>query len=270
MKDEGMDASNAAELKEKYEEIARSLDYNTTACDYNLRELEIDTAAAWMKDGDRVLDVGCGLGYAVTQYALRHKVEAHGLDYAENMVAGARQLLEKNFPQLKVSVTFVHASVCQTPFPDNHFDVVSSSRCLMALLDWELQKEALKEIHRILKPGGVMALMEGTMEGLERLNEMRSRFGLPAIDATGKDRLFTRKFVEAELLEYCGGMFALEKIQRFGMYYFLTRVAHPLLAAPESPKYDAKINDIARAIAKVIPDYEGLGHLAAFMFRKKT
>jgi len=53
------------------------------------------------------------------------------------------------------------------------------------------------------------------------------------------------------------------------MYYFLSRVVHPLLVAPEAPRYDAPINRIALDIARQIPDFMGLGHLVAFILRKR-
>ena len=157
----------------------------------------------------------------------------------------------------------------ELPYPDNHFDVVSSSRCLMALLEWQRQQNALLEIHRVLKPGGVLVLMEGTIEGLERLNAWRARFALEAIAADGRDRLFTRKFQEAELLDFCAPHYDLVRVQRFGMYYFLTRIVQPLLVAPEQPRYDHRLNEVARRIAAVCPDFEGLGHLVAFVFQKR-
>jgi len=262
-------SKEASELKERYEQIAGTLDYKTTACDYNLRELEIDTGADYMYDGCKILDVGCGLGYAAVQYAARFKIEAHGIDYASNMIKGAKELLSRSAVSLLGTVNFHEASVLELPFNDGFFDVVTSSRCLMALLDWELQKKALKEINRVLKPGGVLVLMEGTFEGLERLNEARRKFGLDDIAADGKDRLFTRKFSERELIDFCKPLFSLERIQRFGMYYFITRVIQPLLVAPEKPRYEHKLNEIARQIARVYPDFEGLGHLVAFAFVKR-
>lgn len=84
--------TDADELKRRYEEFAKSLDYRTTASDYHLRELEINTAAGYMRDGMAILDVGCGLGYAVSQYASRFRLAAHGVDYSQNMVEGARTL----------------------------------------------------------------------------------------------------------------------------------------------------------------------------------
>ena len=139
----------------------------------------------------------------------------------------------------------------------------------MALLDWDLQKKALIEIHRVLKPGGLYVMMEGTFDGLERLNDMRTRFGLDSIAADGKDRLFTLKFRESELLEFIRPYYALQHTQRFGMYYFLTRVVQPLLVAPDRPNYDHKLNEVAREIAKLVPDFEGLGHLVGFVLSKR-
>lgn len=262
--------ADTVELKRRYDEIAQTLDDKTTACDYNLRELEIDTAASCMKDGDRILDIGCGLGYAVTQYAGRKKVEAHGIDYSEKMIGATWELYHNNRPSLLGTVDFQAANVLELPYENNHFDVVSSSRCLMALLDWELQKKALVEVARVLKPGGTLVLMEGTFEGLDKLNQVRKNFGLEPIAAGGRDRLFTLKFHEQQLLDFCRSLYNCERIQRFGMYYFLTRVVHPLLVAPELPGYNHKINEIAREIARVIPDFEGLGHLVAFVLTKKA
>lgn len=256
-------------LKQRYEDIALTEDYNTTASDYQLRELEIDTGSEYIKDGDKVLDVGCGLGYAVIQYATRFKAEVWGLDYAANMVKVAQDLIKKNNPELKGTAQFKEGSVAELPFEDNTFDVVTSSRCLMALLDWEMQKQALKDIHRVLKPGGKLVLMEGTFDGLERLNNARVKFDLDPIAADGKDRLFTLKFHEKELLDFCSSIYDLKATKRFGMYYFLARIVQPLLVAPEKPSYDHKINEVARKISKFFPDFEGLGHLVAFVLQKK-
>lgn len=256
-------------LKDRYDTFALSRDYRTTASDYQLREIEIDTGAAYMHDGMVTLDVGCGLGYAVTQYAQRHDIAAHGIDYSENMIAGAKELLDKTYPQVVPRVSFRHASVLELPYADNHFDVITSHRCLMALLDWEKQKAALREIHRVLKPGGVLVLMEGTFEGLERLNDARGKVGLEPIAPDGRDRLITLKFHERELTDYCRPFYVHENTHRFGMYYFLTRVVQPLLVAPERPSYDHKINAVARELAKFFPDLDGMGHLVAFVFSKR-
>lgn len=260
---------DSLELKARYDKFAESLDYKTTACDYQLRELEIHLGASYMTDGQRVLDVGCGLGYAPVQYASINNVEAHGIDYSDKMIDGAKRLIDETKPTLRGTVEFQHASVLELPFVACSFDVVTSSRCLMALLDWELQQKALVEIHRVLKPGGLYIMMEGTFDGLDRLNEMRLRCKLDPIAADGKDRLFTLKFHERELLDFVKPLYVHEHTRRFGMYYFLTRIVQPLLVEPDKPSYDHKLNEVAREIAKMFPDFEGLGHLVGFILSKR-
>lgn len=254
------------ELKNRYENFAKSGDVTTTASDFHLRDLEIDFGLEHIRDGDRVLDVGCGPGVALARYALERKIAAFGIDYAENMVDFAKKHLAEVAPNLGIDVQV--ASVMELPFPDNHFDVVTSHRCLMALLDWERQKLALMEIRRVLKPGGVLVLMEGTHDGIERLNNWRQRFDLPEIDPAGRDRLITLKFREKELLDFVAPHYQLQRIKRWGMYYFLTRIVQPLLVSPEKPSYSHKLNEVAKQIARLIPDLNELGHLVGFSLRK--
>jgi ubiquinone/menaquinone biosynthesis C-methylase UbiE len=254
-------------LKQRYDEIARTLDDNTTACDYQLRDLEIQLGLESIRDGDVVLDVGCGLGVALRRYASERRIEAYGIDYSGPMVDGAKVRLEQAAPEL--AIEFREASVLDLPYDDETFDVVTSHRCLMALLDWELQKQALVEIRRVLKTGATLVLMEGTFDGTDRLNFFRRHFGLPEIDPGGRDRLLTLKFHERELLEFVEPLYDVQRVQRFGMYYFLTRVVQPLLVAPDPPSYDHPLNAIAKEIARVVPDFEQMGQLAGFVLRKR-
>jgi ubiquinone/menaquinone biosynthesis C-methylase UbiE len=254
-------------LRKRYEEIALSGDERTTACDFNLRELEIAFALEHMRDGDVVLDIGCGPGVALRSYATQRRIKAHGIDYAENMVAFARDKTREVAPHLDIDIR--QADVLDLPYADGTFDMVTSSRCLMALLEWERQKRALVEVHRVLKPAGQLILMEGTFEGLARLNAYRAKFGLSEIEADGRARLCTLKFHEAELLDFCRKYFDHKESKRFGMYYFLTRIVQPLLVAPEAPRYDHKLNEIAKRIALEFPDLDGMGHLVGFVLQKR-
>lgn len=255
-----------ATLRARYDQIAREEDERGTACDFHLRDLEIELGKEYIRDGDHVLDVGCGFGVALREYGTSRRIRAAGIDYSERMIEAAQRTLEQTAPELEVELCA--ASVTDLPYDDETFDVVTSHRCLMALLVWERQQQALREIHRVLKPGGTLVLMEGTFEGVDRLNEFRRRFGLPEIDPSSRDRLFTLKFHEQQLLEFVEPLYELLRIQRFSMYYFLTRIVQPLLVAPEAPRYDHPLNDVARRVARSVPEFGEIGHLAGFVLRK--
>jgi ubiquinone/menaquinone biosynthesis C-methylase UbiE len=260
-------SSDERELRRRYEEIALSGDDTTTACDFHLRDLEIAFAEEFIRERDVLLDVGCGPGVALRAYGESRAITGYGIDYAENMVGLARRRLEECVPELDLHVQ--QASVTALPFPDGKFDVVTSHRGLMALLDWKRQQQALLEIRRVLKPGGLLILREGTLDGVARLNRWRRAFGLSEIDPSGRDRLYTRKLVEEELLEFIAPHYELLRTQRFGMYYFLTRIVQPLLVAPDPPRYDHPLNAVAREIAGKFPDLDGMGHLVGFALRKR-
>jgi len=184
------------------------------------------------------------------------------------MIEAAHQLMN-GFP-LKGRADFLVADVTHLNFRVSSFDVVISQRCLLNLPSREKQWKAMGEISRILKRGGRYLMIEGTLQGLRNLNRMREMFGLEAIPANAPNYNWcSNKFDEDEMLEVTGRLFAeLEYVQRFGMYYFISRIIHPLLVSPEQPRYDARINEIARRICSRIPNYDDLGGAALFVFRR--
>jgi ubiquinone/menaquinone biosynthesis C-methylase UbiE len=95
----------------------------------------------------RVLDVGCGSGWAtrlLAEYAVNGRVT--GIDISDEMVNLARES-SRSHPNTDFEV----ASAEQLPFPDNEFTHAFSMESLYYYLNIP---KALKEIQRVLKPGG--------------------------------------------------------------------------------------------------------------------
>jgi ubiquinone/menaquinone biosynthesis C-methylase UbiE len=253
---------------QQYYRVRASTGRYATSPDFNLREIEIEYLSRWLRDGVRVLDVGCGNGYSTLCFGSRFCSSFTGIDFVTEMVGKAESFAQEF--QLKGQVEFKVGDATALEFPDAAFDIVVSERCLLNLPTREMQWQAMRESARVLKHGGLYLMLEGTLQGLHRLNELRSKFNLepiPVADPTYN--WFSNKFDEEEMLRTAARMFEkLEHIQRFGMYYFISRVIHPLLVSPEQPKYDARINAVAREICSQIPNYENMGHVALFVFRR--
>ena len=255
-------------LHEYYEKVGMEENDKVTAFDYNLRNLEVDCAKQYLSSNSKVLDIGSGPGLACFEYA---KIAANviGIDFAQSMVDFAHKTLALRFNDLKDKISFCQGSALTLPFESEKFDIVTTHRVLITLLSFENQKQAFSEISRILRPDGLYIMFEATTEGLAILNNFRNMFGLSEVSEGGcgdYDRLL---FSEKELKNYMGNNFELVKIHSFGMYYFLTRILQPLYVAPEKPQYDHKLNDIAFKIAKEIPDFENIGHLKGYIWRKR-
>ena len=104
----------------------------------------------------RVLDIGCGTGsLAVSIKRLHGKVEVVGLDPDPKALARGRRKAEA----AGAVVRFDQGFSDQLPYPDASFDRVFSSLMLHHLTPEEKDR-TLSEVRRVLKPGGVLHLVD--------------------------------------------------------------------------------------------------------------
>jgi ubiquinone/menaquinone biosynthesis C-methylase UbiE len=102
--------------------------------------------------GARILDIGCGDGALVRALAARGAI-AVGVDPDPVMLAAARRLAA----EAHVPATFLEGRAENLPFPDASFDVVTAMTVLCFVPD---AKGALREMARVLRPGGRLVLGE--------------------------------------------------------------------------------------------------------------
>src|SRR5262245_30299935 len=94
----------------------------------------------------RVLEIGCGLGTDGAQFA-KAGANYTGIDLTQAAV----ELAQKRFELFDLPGTFRVADAERLDFPDNSFDLVYSHGVLHHTPD---TARAVREIHRVLRPGG--------------------------------------------------------------------------------------------------------------------
>lgn len=133
------------------------------------RKLRVEELLANEKPG-RLLDVGCGTGPMAPAF-LQRGWEFHGLDIAPKMIEHARKRFAGE-PRAK----FYVGKIEQANFATNNFDAVIAMGLLEYLNDAELAV-AMKEMARVLKPGGVMIISIIQPRSLDHV--MRQLLALP-------------------------------------------------------------------------------------------
>jgi ubiquinone/menaquinone biosynthesis C-methylase UbiE len=221
------------------------------APDIFYQDLEIDRIISYLKDGKKVLDIGCGNGNATLKLADKFPhSDFLGVDYSEKMIKYARQGLSKN-KELKNRVIFEIGDVNKlSSFLNKKFDYVISKRCLINLLNWNDQKKAILEMKKVLKKDGSIILCENTKEGLDRLNVLRKEFRLKPISV----RWHNCYLPEKKLLGFLPKYFKVADVNNIGsLYYILSRVVHAKLSFDDGkePDYLHPINKIASKLPSV-------------------
>ncbi len=104
---------------------------------------------AGLRPGDRFLDVGCGSGY-VARLAVP-KVRWTGTVTGLDLNVGMLQVAKELSALIEPPIDWVKGDVQDLPFPDASFDAVTCQFGVQYLPD---RRKALKEIHRVIAPGG--------------------------------------------------------------------------------------------------------------------
>jgi ubiquinone/menaquinone biosynthesis C-methylase UbiE len=130
-----------------------------------------------LQDHDNVLDVGCGSGLAVKRIsAVVTQGHVVGIDYSPAML---RQATRRNRHAIKAGrVEICSSSVSTLPFDGGSFDKVCA---IETFYFWPNPSEDLREVARVLKPGGIAAFaMDISKEGVNRsaIADTAQRLGL--------------------------------------------------------------------------------------------
>lgn len=148
-----MDKKYAQHLMNKTKE-----DYNLISKDFSDTRYfvwsEFNMSKDYIKDGERILDLGCGNGRLIELFKEKN-IEYIGIDNSEKLINIAK---EKCATFKNVNFKFIVADVLNLPFEDNYFDKIFSVAVLHHIPSEEYRLQSLKEVKRVLKNNGILVL----------------------------------------------------------------------------------------------------------------
>src|SRR5436190_10401494 len=118
-------------------------------------------AKRWrLAEASSLVDIGCGRCHwsRLLYPYLRSPATFAGMDRETRWVAEAREHFRSAFPNVAPDLlTFVEGNATAIPLPDDSFDVVTCQTVLMHLAQ---PTDAVREMVRILRPGGLLVCVE--------------------------------------------------------------------------------------------------------------
>lgn len=148
-----------------------------------------------VQKGAKALDVCCGTAdwtIALAEAAGKDG-EVVGLDFSKNMLKiGEEKLQARNLDQANL----IHGNAMELPFEDNSFDYVTIGFGLRNVPDYN---QVLREMYRVLKPGGMAVCLETsqpTLPGFKQAYRLYFRFIMPMFG-----KLFAKSYDEYSWLQ---------------------------------------------------------------------
>src|SRR6266436_10181388 len=121
-----------------------------------------DLKPVFVRRETSVLDLCCGTGDLAIALHRRYWARTVGVDFAHSMLVRARRksarLHSPDLVQLP-PIRYIEADALRLPFADGTFDLVTTAFGFRNLANYEV---GLREIQRVLKPGGTIAMLEFT------------------------------------------------------------------------------------------------------------
>jgi len=118
------------------------------------RNFLVEMANPEEKSNPRILDICCGTGAVIAAFAHRYpEGVVVGYDFSRGMLSKAQN------KQTSLKIILIEGDAAALPFADKSFDIVTCSHALYELKR-RTRQTALREMKRIIRPNGVVLLME--------------------------------------------------------------------------------------------------------------
>lgn len=211
-KEETMKYWNAIEVESMY--------------DKHLLEAEIRLIKRHIPMGAKILDAGCGEGEGTLAYSYIPGCTIDAVDFSDTRLDKAARRLKN-----RTNVTLKQVDFLGDYSLDTDYQIVISQRFLINITDWKLQQQILLDLMSLLRPGGQLLLLEGSIDGSNALNKVRELFGLAPIE-TKWHNSFLDDSLLLDFMKRHG--YALLSETGLASYFVLTRGIRPV--------FDSKLN----------------------------
>ena len=152
--------------------------YDKNTREHRLEEMRgyADEAKRHLQDNASVLEVAPGPGYFSIELAKKGNYKITGMDISADFV----EIGKTNAARENVTVNFMQGNVSQMPFADKAFDFIF---CSAAFKNFKEPVRALREMHRVLKEGGIALIADMNHDvSKEKLEEEARKYSKPGFE----------------------------------------------------------------------------------------
>ena len=156
---------------------------------------------AWVKEGDRVLEVSVGNGVNIR--SLPRNAEYFGIDVSWGQLIRCRE----NCDRSGLKVELYQSEAEHLPFCDEAFDVIFN---VGSINYFEDKKKAIDEMFRVAKPGGRMMIADETERSAHAHNKLpiyRGFFNSSKVPAEPPINLLPQNSTDVKLVEIRNGLY---------------------------------------------------------------
>lgn len=190
-----MSQSKEQKVHSVFESISTDYDKMNSVISFNLhKKWRADIMKRMnVKAGSKALDVCCGTADWTISMAQSVGSQGHvtGLDFSNAMLTSAAPKTDKH-----PNITLIQGNAMELPFEDHTFDYVTIGFGLRNVPDYE---KALKEMYRVVKPGGIVACLETSQSeipGYRQLFRLYFNYIMPVFG-----KLFAKSYNEYSWLQ---------------------------------------------------------------------